>query len=166
MFSQPLLLNEGTQYAELSISPDATAADIRDAKTELANRYAARTRALNKKLAAADGNGATAGVAQAIRDEIQKLDHELNDINSIKLEDEGERRKYDLATPPCALLKLAERQVPILTDRRPMLVALRRAVSAFVEEELNVPCYHPSDETRRTFVADFEPNQTLDQEAR
>jgi hypothetical protein len=47
-----------------------------------------------------------------------------------------------------------------------MLWNVRRRLSAFFEEELGLYCYHPSDQTRRLFLEDFEPNELLDKETR
>jgi chromosome segregation ATPase len=200
MFRYPLVLERDTQYGRLSITPDATSADIRNAKTELATAYAAQIRQSQARLAKvdaavpelqkhrsavkdlrdkkaspaqlkpaqqdlADAEKRAAAVDPGYRDveaEIERLERKVNEINSIKLEDEEERRRYDLDTPPCALLKLSEQSVPVFESRRIMLAAVRREVSAFIEERLGVPCYHPTDETRRLFLADFEANETLD----
>jgi hypothetical protein len=201
MFDYPLVLNPDTQYGQLSITPDATPAEIRNAKTELANSYSAQMRQHKTRLAAVesalpelpqlkgkvkalrdDAKANPAALKQAQRDlaeaerraldidpgyrpaldELEKLEKKMNEVNSIKLDDEEARRKYDLGTPPCALLKLSEEGQALFDDRRTMLAVVRRELSMFIEDELGVPCFHPTDETRRSFCTDFEPNDTLD----
>jgi hypothetical protein len=206
MFSYPLFLANDTQYSKLSIFPDATASEIRDAKTRIANEHGERSKKLrarlalihesvpelksdlervealrreNDKASAASSKEALRKLAaseqraigvdpeyRAVVDEIDQLERKISEINSIRLEDGKERSKYDLVTPPCALLKLPQRENPVLGQRRIMLVAIRRAVAAYIEEELNLPCFHPTDETRRIFLTDFEPNETLDGSSR
>jgi hypothetical protein len=100
----------------------------------------------------------------SILQEMKKLDKEVNEINSIKLENPVARLKYDMSAPPCALLKITPVEIPVLNDRRTLLWNVRRQLSTFFENELGLQCYHPSDQTRRLFLEDFEPNELLDKE--
>ncbi len=201
MFRYPLLLTADTEYARLGISPDASAGEIREAKTEIVNGLDGRLRMLQKRLAVvdqqvpelqpakakvrklkeagADGAGELpAAVRQlgnfereamavdseyrALVKESADIESKINAINNLKLDNPEERLKYDLSTPPCALLRLNESRPALLADRRTTLFNIRRELSAFIEEELDFPCYHPSDHTRRLFVEDWEPNASLD----
>jgi hypothetical protein len=96
--------------------------------------------------------------------ELTEIDSQVNELNNIRLESPDERQKYDAITPPCALIKLARHEAPVLTDPRVQLHAIRREVAAFLEEEKNTYCFHPSDWTRRLFLSDYEHLPLLDEE--
>lgn len=102
------------------------------------------------------------GDYRKILKEIGEIELKINAINNLKLDKPDERLKYDLSTPPCALLRLNEDRPAFLVDRKTALFNVRRELSAFIEEEFDMTCYHPSDYTRRVFFEDWEPNDTLD----
>ncbi|MBN1894615.1 hypothetical protein JW906_08970 [bacterium] len=96
--------------------------------------------------------------------EIEQIDQKINEINLIKLENNEEREKYDLKTPPCILLKLDPFSAAVLSDPRTRLFHIRKALARFFEEKRNIHCFHPSDLTRRIFLSDYEYNPLLDEE--
>lgn len=204
MFKYPVTLNQNTLYARLGINPDATPADVSDARAWLVSRLNARMRLLQKRLAhvqrsvpglqaAQDKIKEVSGEESKEREsshlealshlrglenqavkadpeyfsllhEMKQLETKVNEINSIKLENPEARRKYDMSSPPCALLRIAPVETPVLNDRRTMLWNVRRQLSSFFGDTLGLYCYHPSDQTRRLFLEDFEPNELLDKE--
>ncbi len=96
--------------------------------------------------------------------EKEQIAKKINEFTLINLEKSEEQRKYDLITPPCALLKLEQYRLAVIANRRTTLFHVRNELARHFEEELDMECYHPSDFTRRIFISDFEHNHILDEE--
>ena len=62
----------------------------------------------------------------------------MNVINLIELEKGEGRQRYDLATPPCILLRFEHFKVEVMDDFRTKLFQIRKELSRFFEEEKNL----------------------------
>jgi len=202
VFAYPLSKPYSTLYHKLGITPEATAADIRDAKAEKINSLTDARRDLEKKLRKVyekipeletvsskveslqkqrEESGSDelkealhklaeletealkieAGYRE-YRKQVEEIDRKINEINNMRLESPEERRKYDEATPPCALLKLSRPRFPLFSDRKVAQYFIRVEVAHFLEKEKKLKCYHPSDFTKKDFTSDFTHNEYLD----
>ncbi|KPK95345.1 MAG: hypothetical protein AMJ94_00170 [Deltaproteobacteria bacterium SM23_61] len=203
MFDYPLSKPRRTLYHKLGISPEATQADILEAKMEQVNSLMDQKKELEKKLRAvydripeleAAAKSVTeqqrqqaenpAKLKQALlkltaleneavkcepkyrefRKQIEDITKKINEINNMRIESPDERKKYDLETPPCALLKLFVPSFPLFAERHVVQHFVRLEVAAFLEKEKKLAAYHPSDFTRKNFESDFSPNDYLDGE--
>jgi hypothetical protein len=95
--------------------------------------------------------------------ELNEINKKISDLSLISLEKEADRIKYDMATPPCALIKISEYKPLLFNDSRTFLHNIRTSISCFLEE-LSMECFHPTDLTRRNFYSDYNRNSLLDQE--
>jgi hypothetical protein len=93
---------------------------------------------------------------------IEKVDKEINEINTMKLDKPTERANYNIATPPCALLKLEKIEVPLFKDTKVAQFLLRKEMAVFLKEKFGISTYHPSDFTRDNFQSDFRRIKSLD----
>ena len=94
----------------------------------------------------------------------RQIDERISELNNIRLEMAEERARYDSATPPCALLKLATYELQVVTQPRVKLHNVRSSLATFLEEEKGSACFHPSDLTRRNFHTDYEQHPLLDRD--
>jgi hypothetical protein len=202
MFDYPLLFRRDTLYARIGLSPEASPAEIREAKGEREEDLNRRRMVIQQRLAGIhkqvpafeparkelkelekqQGQDAARRSAasqfhrleaevsrrfpefQQLERESTEIDSKINELHNMRLESPEERLKYDTATPPCALVKLSRHDIPVVTDQRVRLHAVRREVAAFLEQEKNTHCFHPSDWTRRLFMSDYEQVPLLDEE--
>jgi hypothetical protein len=93
---------------------------------------------------------------------VAKVDREINEINTMILDKPEEREKYDLATPPCALLKLEKMEIPLFEDTRDAQFLLRKEIASYLMEQKGISTYHPSDFTKDDFESDFRKLKSLD----
>ena len=204
MFDYPLPKPSNTLYHKLGLSPEATAAEIRDAKIEIEKSLQTQKKSVDKELnrifeklpGLKEVQNKIAGLkaeqnrdntqkileliekqsalekeAEAINADFQKLKTEsaeletrINELHTMQLERVEDRNRYDLKTPPCAILNLKFNKYPVFTDRKTTLFLLRSELSRYFEKKLNIHCYHPTDHTRNHFQRDFLYNKLLDGE--
>jgi len=200
MFSYPLSLPRNTLYQKLGVDPEATEAELRNAKADYVRDLAGRKAALDARIEtvfaqveglsqayaeqrefANKGRGAEEDLAAAtrrvhllekkalalcpefaqLRLEAEKLEAEINEVNSYAIDMPENRAAYDRVHPPLALLKLREWPEAPFGDRKTALALLRRELVAFLAA-LGVDVFHPSDLTRRDFSGDFTESEYLD----
>jgi DNA repair exonuclease SbcCD ATPase subunit len=94
---------------------------------------------------------------------IKAINDTINEINNMKLGNPEERKKYDLATPPCSLLKLSAMDLPLFSRRPVALLKIREALAEYLEKTEGLVCYHPSDFTKTHFEIDFSYSKLLDE---
>lgn len=93
--------------------------------------------------------------------EKERLELELNELNTSPLHVPEERKKYNRSCPPLELLQIVPHDVGLFADRRSVSDGVRRAVSEFLRAQgLAVP--RPSDLDRDDFADDFERCALLD----
>lgn len=85
----------------------------------------------------------------------------IEEINDQALEKPVNRRAYDRAHPPLALLKVEDCAVDQFLEGATRLYLLRKDVAGFLSER-GVAVFHPSDLTREDFSSDFAFNPILD----
>lgn len=95
-------------------------------------------------------------------EEMERINKEIVEINNIKLEKPEEKERYDLSTPPCALLHMIDMSIPMFQNTRATHFVLRKEMDAFLEEEKQISSYHPTDLTRTYFTSDFYRLELLD----
>jgi hypothetical protein len=193
MFSHPLPKPINNRYYELGVGPEATLAEIRQAKNEMVAKLKVQITDIQKKMPEAsrddesriqpsqsanhlekdrvtqDSRHGSEKLASAKLDELKRkkeqLEQEILDINSFiaTVESQKKRAEYDRRHPPCALLKIESTSETEFSDLKRILFFIRCEVANYFAER-NIPVVHPSDLTREDFQADFSYNKLLDGE--
>lgn len=95
------------------------------------------------------------------RRRLAEIEETVKRINRQALDTPEERRAYDEAHPPLALLRLVEEERGGFVEPRTAFLLLRREVARFLSAQ-GEDVFHPSDLTREDFSADFDFNELLD----
>ena len=101
---------------------------------------------------------------KGLMQDIVAIERQINELNSMQLDNTEERRRYDKANPPCGLLKLSTFTSAVFSKQDTTLFLIRKEIDHFLREERGMDCYHPSDFTRVEFSGDFNYNSYLDKE--
>jgi hypothetical protein len=158
MFDLPLLVDQTSLYAELGVSPEALADEIREAKAEASAALDAERAALDRELRDLDSASAR---AREIQRAIEEIDRRKVRLNQITIDNPDERQQYDREHPPFGLLKLDDASRDGFVESRTALTLVRRELSRFFAER-NEDVFHPSDLHREDFTADITPHPLLD----
>ena len=99
---------------------------------------------------------------QRLRKREAELNKELEEVNVMDLLNPTKRESYDGHHPPLRLLELENAtRDRFATDRKLFPGLLRRSLARHFEKR-GEPVFHPSDQTRRDFTADFSHTPLLD----
>jgi hypothetical protein len=158
MFELPLLVDHASLYAELGVTPEASADEIREAKSEASAALDAERAALDRELR---GLAETDGRAREIQRALGEIERRLVKLNQITIDNPEERQRYDREHPPFGLLKLDDPSLDGFVESRTALTLVRRELSRFFAER-NEDVFHPSDLHREDFTADITPHPLLD----
>lgn len=132
-------------YEDVAIADRAALPDTQTRRAEL------EARAVEKDPEFREKRGRSAEIVRRIEE-----------INDQALENPVNRRVYDRAHPPLALLKVEDCAVDEFLEGATRLYLLRKDVAGFLSER-GVAVFHPSDLTREDFSSDFAFNPILDE---
>lgn len=133
LFALPFQISHSNHYADLGVSPEATAQELRAAAARQDSRL---------KEEGADEDAVVAA-------------------HAVRLENAEARAEHDRDYPPLALMRLEPTWEPFLDDRATGLAVLRREIEAFLADR-GADVFHPTDTTRHDFSADFTRVSLLD----
>lgn len=138
--------------------------DLRNQKKELEEQARAleRLRVVQEQLSGLEQR-ATAIAPAWKRDRARcvEIEEKIAGWNRLALDKPEERRAWDRAHPPLALLRLADCAGTNFAENHTILFLIRREVSRYLEER-GEEVFHPSDLTRESFSADFHFHALLD----
>jgi hypothetical protein len=187
MFRFPIPLPPSSHYRTLGLGPEASADEIRLARKRVATEIEGEKARLSKRVAEVEsqaralleqegkaaggdeaGKAALARAAVGIQadysgwvERIEQLTEDLLALNRIPLENPKERKAYDQANPPFALLALSTPSAALVEDPRTANHLLLLELASFLEAR-GQRVSHFSDLVRRDFTRDFTHHPALD----
>jgi hypothetical protein len=170
VFELPLLIGDTARYAQLGVSPDALADEIREAKAEASVALDAGRAALDRELkqleAAAPAAPAPAAAdadprCHDLRRRLEDVERRKIRLNQITIDNPEARQQHDREHPPLGLLKIEDAARDAFVENRTAITLLRRELSRFLAAR-GEEVFHPSDLHRDNFTADMTPNPLLD----
>jgi curved DNA-binding protein CbpA len=133
-----------SHYSRLGVSPDASAAQIRQARDNLILELRQRGRR-----------------EPARRAELTKRAEEINNVGA-ELSAPAKRARYDKHHQHLRLFTIRSAAAPMFTDPQDRIEVLHRVIGARLREA-GVPIRPLSDLDRSDFTADLTPNDLLDE---
>lgn len=159
MFDLPLTADRVSRYADLGVTPEALADELREAKAEATAALDVERARLDTELRSLAPD-ATAR-SREIRRALDEIDRRKVQLNQITIDNPEARQAYDREHPPFGLLKLEDASRDGFVATRTALTLIRRELSRLFSSQ-GEDVFHPSDLHREDFTGDFTPNSLLD----